>query len=187
MHTVTGIAAGQDSRPWLGLDDTASAVLAMLSEHVGLDVWMLTHLDGQRQTAISVYPRGQVRAGMSLPWSSTFCSRMVAGEGPQVASVVSAVPAYAELRADLTRLGLGPLGMPGAYIGVPIRRRDDTLYGTLCGFAARAQPPALRRHLRLVQFGAQVLATALDSDAALENNAGLDIDAVLDIDDKSGR
>lgn len=166
METTPPVTAGQDSWPWVGLDDTAGAVLAMLAEHVGLDLWMLTHLDGAHQTAIAVHPRGPLHPGMSLPWTATFCRRMVAGEAPQVASVVSAVPAYAELRPALTRLGVGLVGMPGAYIGVPIRMHDGALYGTLCGFARRAQPLTLRRHLRLVQFGGQVLATALESETS---------------------
>jgi len=74
---------------------------------------------------------------------------------------VSAVPPYAELRGELTRLGLG---LPGAYIGVPVRRADGTLFGTLCGFGMRAQPSSLRRHLRLVQFGGRVIATVIDHD-----------------------
>lgn len=163
MDAIT-VLAGQDSRPWFSLQDTTGSVLSMLAEHVGLDVWMLTHVEDGYQTAVSVYPEGAVPLGLSLPWSATFCRRMVAGEAPQVASVVSAVPQYAELRPELARLGFGPLGIPGAYVGVPIRLGDGSLYGTLCGFADRAQPPTLRRHLRLVQFGGRVLATSLARD-----------------------
>lgn len=167
MGTMPTVTAGRDAWPWTTLEDTAGAALVMLSDHIGLDLWMLTRLDGPRQTAIAVYPNGHIRPGMSLPWSDSFCRRMVAGEAPQVASVVSAVPAYAELRRGLSRLGVEPLSMPGAYIGVPIRWRDGTLYGTLCGFARRAQPSTLRRHLPLVQFGGQVIATALQNSSTL--------------------
>lgn len=166
MDTATGALPGHTARPWESLDDSAGSVLAMLSEHIGLDLWMLTRLADDYQTAISVYPeRGPIQPGLSLPSSATFCHRMVQGRGPQVASVVSAVPAYAELRSELIRLGLGVFSVPGAYIGVPIRMLDGSLYGTLCGFAQRAQPPTLRRHLRLVQFGGCVLATALQGES----------------------
>ncbi len=161
MDAAAAAPATQDARPWTDPDDVAGDVLSMLAEHVGLDLWMLTHVEGPRQTALAVHPSGAIQPGMSLPWSATFCRRMVAGEAPQVASVVSAVPPYAELRGELGRLGLG---LPGAYIGVPIRRGDGSLYGTLCGFAMRAQPPTLRRHLRLVQFGGTVIATAIEND-----------------------
>ncbi len=166
MDATAVASSTHDARPWTDLEDVASEVLSMLVEHVGLDLWMVTQVDGPRQTTIAVHPSGQIRPGMSLPWSATFCRRMVAGEAPQVASVVSAVPPYAELRGELGRLGLG---LPGAYIGVPIRRSDGSLFGTLCGFAMRAQPPTLRRHLRLVQFGGTVIATAIENDLAIRN------------------
>jgi len=161
MGALTVAPGIQDSRPWAQLTDVADDVLGMLAEQVGLDLWMLTHVEVPRQTTIAVHPHGQIRPGMTLPWSSTFCRRMVNGEAPQVASVVSAVPPYAELRGELTRLGLG---LPGAYIGVPVRRADGTLFGTLCGFGMRAQPSSLRRYLRLVQFGGRVIATVIDHD-----------------------
>ncbi|WP_127784039.1 GAF domain-containing protein [Rhodococcus sp. X156] len=154
--------AAVDVRPWENVTETATDVLTMLRENVGLDVWMLNRLDGDIHTTVAVYPEGLVRPGMSLPWGATFCRVMVAGEAPQVASVVSAVPEYVVLREELTRLGLERMGMPGAYVGVPVRRADQTLYGTLCGYARRAQSPNLRRQLGLVRFGGQVLATALE-------------------------
>lgn len=151
-----------DVRPWEDVEQTSHDVLTMLRENVGLDVWMLNRLDGDVYTTVAVVPDNIARPGMSLPWSATFCRLMVAGEAPQVASVVSAVPEYVVLREELTRLGLERMGMPGAYVGVPIRRADQTLYGTLCGYSRRAQSGSLRRHLGLVRFGGQVLATALE-------------------------
>ena len=161
MGAVTVASSVHAAQPWTDAGEVASDVLRMLAEHVGLDLWMLTQVDGTRQTAVAVYPGGQIRPGMCLPWTATFCRRMVAGEAPQVASVVSAVPPYAELRAELSRLGLG---LPGAYIAVPIRLGDGSLYGTLCGFAMRAQPATLRRHLWLVEFGGTAIATAIEHD-----------------------
>lgn len=159
------VAAGvRDALPWAGPEHAASAVLTMLSQHVGLDLWMLTRVDGPQQTAVAVYPKAVILPGMYLPWASTFCRKMVAGEAPQVAPVVSAVPPYAELRGPLSRLGLGAIGMPGAYIGVPLRLGDGSLYGTVCGFGMRAQPATLRRQLWLVEFGATAIATAIEND-----------------------
>ncbi len=161
MDAVTVASSVHQAQPWTDAEHVARDALRMLAEHVGLDQWMLTHVDGLRQTAVAVYPTGPIRLGMHLPWTTTFCRRMVAGEAPQVASVVSAVPPYAELRTGLNRLGLG---LPGAYIGVPIRLGDGLLYGTLCGLAIRAQPSTLRRHLRLVEFAATAIATAIEHD-----------------------
>src|SRR4051794_25105722 len=138
--------------PFRDFAAAASGVLRFLHERVGLDLWLVTQVVGDRQVAVVARPQTLVAPGMGIPWAEGFCSRMVSGTGPRVASVTAAVPAYAGL-------SFGPAKRVSSYLGVPLVRFDGTLYGTLCGFGVRAQPPTLNRHLPLVEHTARLLST----------------------------
>ena len=79
---------------------------------------------------------------------------MVTGQGPTIAPDISQVPAYAA--ASNGR----PAGVR-AYVGVPLRRADGQLLGTLCAFDTRAQPQTLRHLEPHVHLKARLLATVL--------------------------
>jgi diguanylate cyclase (GGDEF)-like protein len=70
-------------------------------------------------------------SGSRLPWESTFCRCMVAGDGPWFAPDVSAVPAYTTV-ADVVE-GLG-LGRVASYLGRPLHRADGSVLGTVCAY-----------------------------------------------------
>lgn len=146
--------AGLDEMPWADFETAALSALELLHARLGLDLWLLTRSDGDNQVLVAAHPPGILPVGAVLPWGETFCMRMVSGVGPRVAPVVAAVPAYAGLR-------IGPAATVGAYLGVPLRRPDGSLYGTICGFAARAQSPRLSRHLPFVELVARLLASLL--------------------------
>ncbi|HSP37795.1 MAG TPA: hypothetical protein VLR26_08580 [Frankiaceae bacterium] len=153
-------AALADVSPFADFASAASGVVSFLHARVGLDLWLVTQVVDDRQVAVAVQPSGLVAPGMGLPWAEGFCSRMVAGIGPRVASVTAAVPAYAGL-------SFGPAKRVSAYLGVPLLREDAGLYGTLCGFGLRAQPPSLSRHLPLVEHTARLLSTVLAQEVAV--------------------
>ena len=50
----------------------------------------------------------------------------------------------------------------GAYLGVPLRRRDGSLYGTFCCIAGTAQPAIGDEHVRLMQALAQLVGDQLE-------------------------
>jgi len=145
--------------PWNDFGTAADASLRMLHARLGLDLWLVTRAEGDDQVVVAAYPPGAMAPGTALPWAQSFCMRMVNGEGPRVAPVVAAVPAYAGLRTG------APAGI-GAYVGVPLLRPDGSLYGTICGFGSRAQSPRLARYLPVVELVARLLASLL---AALDD------------------
>lgn len=138
----------------------AHGAVQFLHARVGLDLWLVTQVVDERQVAVAASPQTLVAPGMGIPWAEGFCSRMVAGRGPRVASVTAAVPAYAGL-------SFGPAKRVSAYLGVPLVRADTGLFGTLCGFGVRAQPPTLNRHLPLVEHTARLLSTVLAQEGAV--------------------
>ncbi|MCZ2824641.1 MULTISPECIES: GAF domain-containing protein [unclassified Modestobacter] len=136
----------------------ARASLAFLHRTVGLDVWMITHLQEPAQVVLYSHPQEVIPQGTVVPWEQSFCHSMVSGVGPRVATVAAATPAYRDLMT-------GHAERVAAYIGVPLVTRDGAVFGTLCGVASRAQPRTLTRHLPLVEMSARMLSSLLPDPA----------------------
>ncbi|WP_036341493.1 GAF domain-containing protein [Modestobacter caceresii] len=137
----------------------ARASLAFLHRTVGLDVWMVTHLEEPAQVVLYAHPQEVIPQGTIVPWQQSFCHTMVSGIGPRVATVAAATPAYRDLMT-------GHAERVAAYIGVPLVTREGTVYGTLCGVSSRAQPRTLTRHLPLVEMTARMLSSLLPAPPA---------------------
>lgn len=92
-----------------------------------------------------------VGVGVDLDWATSFCSRMVANEGPAVAPDVSLVPAYLVPQTVSSGFGFGTVR---AYAGVPLRWADGTIFGTVCGYGlsvTSSLDDAAQRHLELLE------------------------------------
>ncbi|MFN2381812.1 MAG: GGDEF domain-containing protein [Guyparkeria sp.] len=101
--------------------------------------------------------RYSVGDGDVLRWADSFCSLMVAGEGPQAAHDAHEVASYRE----------APIGRQvpiGAYLGVPVMRADGELFGTLCAIDPDPQPETLNTELPLVRLFARLLGSILEAE-----------------------
>lgn len=150
-------AGVSDVAPWTDWVSAAEGALRFLHEYAGWDVWVVTHVQGDRQIVLRAFPEETVRPGTELPWAQSFCRQMIEGNAPRVATVTAAVPEYAS-RAS------GPIRDIAAYVGVPLVGADLELFGTLCGIAFRARPRSAARELPLVETLARMLNTLLASD-----------------------
>jgi hypothetical protein len=146
-----------DVAPFEDWPAAVRGALAFLHTSVGLDVWMLTRVIGDMQVVLHADPEGMVPVGTAIPWDRSFCWKMVNGTGPRVSTVTAATPAYANM---LT----GHAERVAAYMGVPLVTRAHTVFGTLCGVSARAQPLSFARNLPSVELVARLLSTLLPSD-----------------------
>ena len=146
--------AADDVAPYEDWPSAVRNALALLYRTVGMDVWMLTRVEGDRQVVLLSHPQEAAPPGTWVPWDESFCHKMVSGEGPRVSTVTAATPAYAQM---LTH----HFDRVAAYLGVPLVARDGTVYGTLCGVSTRAQPRSLARYLPLVEMTARMLSTLL--------------------------
>lgn len=139
-------------------DQASAMVIEYLRTAVPLGFWSVTRFDGQQQLYLSVrdsvYGTGP---GGSHAWSDSMCQFMVTGDAPSIAPNVEDVPAYASagVRDDL------PIG---AYVGLPLRRADGEIFGTLCGLDPQAQSPDLVQHAGLLELLAQLLSAILQAD-----------------------
>jgi hypothetical protein len=146
-----------DVAPWTDWLSAAEGALRFLHEYVGWDLWVVTHVDGDRQIVLRAFPETVVHPGTELPWAQSFCRQMIEGNAPRVATVTAAVPEYAS-RAS------GPIRDIAAYVGVQLVTADLELFGTLCGIAFRAKPRSAARELPLVEMTARMLNTLLAGD-----------------------
>ena len=85
-------------------------------------------------------------------------------------------PSPRERRAQRT---IAPPDLPltreagiGAYVGVPIRLWDGTLYGTLCCLGRSAEPSLNGRDVRFLRVLAEIVADQLDRDQLESESAG---------------
>jgi GAF domain-containing protein len=148
-------------------EDWPSAVrasLAFLHRTVGLDVWVVTEVREPLQVVLHAHPEEVLPPGSSIFWDRSFCRSMVSGEGPRVATVAAATPAYRDLETGLPH-------KVAAYIGVPLVTRQGNLFGTLCGLSVRAQPRTLVRFLPVVEMTARMLSTMLPADLSAQRDA----------------
>jgi GAF domain-containing protein len=159
MDVIKGMTAllVDDVVPFEDWPGAARASLAFLHRTVGLDVWLVTRLDDPLQVVLHSHPQEVLPPGTSIFWDRSYCHSMVSGNGPRVATVTAATPAYRDLETGLPQ-------RVAAYIGVPLVTRAGELFGTLCGLSTRAQPRTLARFLPLVELTARMLSTMLPED-----------------------
>jgi GAF domain-containing protein len=143
-----------DLAPWTSWSEAADGALRFLYEYVGWDVWLVTCVEGDRQTILRSHPESVVRPGTVLRWEDSFCRQMIEGKAPRMATVTAAVPAYSTQCS-------GPVCDIAAYVSVPLVRPDLHLFGTLCGLSTRARPRSAARDLPLVESVARLLSTVL--------------------------
>lgn len=148
--------------PYETFDEAARAVLALIAEQTGLNLVMVTRVDQDEWKVLAVSDDLYgVRSGDVFRWSHSYCSRMVAGHGPQCAADAASVESYrlAEINRNMEI---------GAYVGVPIRRADGTLFGTLCALGPTPRGDRLQAAMSTVRLLARLLSTVLDRDLQLE-------------------
>ncbi|WP_018872954.1 GGDEF domain-containing protein [Thioalkalivibrio sp. ALJ16] len=144
----------------LAVDFTAAidATLAALQHLLPMDQWMLTRVEGDAW--IVLHTRGQsprIRPGSAFSWEHSYCTRMHAGDGPNIAPDARAVAAYADAKIN-EQLRIG------CYVGFPVLNQTGRLHGTLCGLHPEPMDPAIERHQPVIQALAEALGHVLSLD-----------------------
>lgn len=152
-------------KPYSDFRSAAEAILEYLHQTLGFSLWMVTRTEGDDWIVLRALDAGYgVKDGDVFRWSDSFCSRMVLGEGPQIAPRSDAVPAYAA----------APIGVQipiAAYVGVPLESKDGTLFGTLCAIDPEPQPDSVLTALPTVQLLSRLLGTILDSELKVDRES----------------
>ena len=137
--------------------------LAYLSE-VREDALVLREVDGDTDAY------GGVGPGFSLPAEMSWCHQMVAGSAPQL------VTDAAELPQATTHPFVQATGIR-AYAGVPVRREDGSLLGTLCCLSREPQPQLGERDLRYLDVLARMAAQRLEAVATAQERKRAEVEA----------
>jgi len=138
----------------------SKATMQFLRQRLGFKLWMVTRNDGKDWIVLFAEDHGYgVKPGQVYSWAETLCSRMVEGKGPHIAPDVTKEPAYAA--APITQqIAIG------AYVGVPLRRADGTLFGTLCAIDPEPQPERIREDKDMVVLMGELLGGLLEAELA---------------------
>lgn len=144
--------------PFQGFQEAAKHVLQFLHSRLGFGLWMVTRTEGDDWIVLVAEDNWyNLRSGTVLRWSESFCARMVVGLGPQIAPRSAEVEVYAT----------APIGQQvpiAAYIGIPLRWSDGTLFGTLCAIDPQPQPDIIQAELSLLHLQARLLSSLIAAD-----------------------
>lgn len=140
-----------------GSTEAVERILSLARAALDMDVALVGSFDGDFvvQAVDGEYEWFGIEAGTRIPAAQTYCQSMVQGELPHLVRDTAADERTADL--PVTReAGIG------AYLGVPIRLWDGTLYGTLCCLSRAAEPSLNQRDVRFMRVLAEIVADQLD-------------------------
>ena len=120
-----------------------------------------------------------IEAGTRVPQEDTYCRSMLQGELPHL--VRDAM--HDERTADLPITREAGIG---AYVGVPIRLWDGSLYGTLCCLSRSAEPSLNERDVRFLRVLAEIVADQLDREQLESEKRRLEWSRIRSILDRDG-
>jgi EAL domain-containing protein (putative c-di-GMP-specific phosphodiesterase class I) len=163
-----------------GSSDAIERILSLARAALDMDVALVGSFDSDFvvQAVDGEQEWFGIDAGMRIDPAETYCQRMIQGELPHLVRDTAEDERTADL--PLTR----EAGV-GAYVGVPIRLWDGTLYGTLCCLSRVAEPSLNDRDVRFLRVLAEILADQLDREQLEGEKRRLEwsrIRAVLDDD-----
>ena len=142
-----------------GSTESIERILSLARAALDMDVAVMAAFDGDFvvQAVDGEHEWFDLDVGLRLPVNQTYCGAMTKGEIPHLVNDAAADDRTADL--PLTReAGIG------AYVGVPIRLWDGTLYGTLCCLSRSAEPSLNGRDVRFLRVLAEIVADQLDRD-----------------------
>jgi EAL domain-containing protein (putative c-di-GMP-specific phosphodiesterase class I) len=164
-----------------GSSEAIERILSLARAALDMDValvgtfdsdYVVEAVEGDHQW-FGIYP------GMRIPLEDTYCRRMIQGELPHL--VNDAV--HDKRTADL--LVTREAGI-GAYVGVPIRLWDGSLYGTLCCLSRSAEPSLNERDVRFLRVLAEIVADQLDREQLESEKRRLEWSRIRSVLDRDG-
>jgi diguanylate cyclase (GGDEF)-like protein/PAS domain S-box-containing protein len=133
-------------------------IMLLARRHLGMDVVHISEfVDGQQvhRAADGDPDSFGLTVGSSRRREESYCHQMVTGALPNVVPDSSADSRVSDLPSTIE-------GRIGAYIGVPLRLSDGSLYGTLCCVSHRTRPDLDSRDVRFMEMLAELLVQDLD-------------------------
>lgn len=154
-----------DTTSFKDFESASKAVLSLLRDRLGFDLWMITRTEGEDWIVLHSEDHGYgVAPGTVFRWTDSFCYQMVQGQGPRIAPRSKDVPAYAA----------APIGRQvdiSAYIGQPLVLEDGSLFGTLCAIDPSPKSDTIEAEQGLLELLTGLLSSILQSELRAEREA----------------
>lgn len=153
---------------------TVESSVEAMREFLGMEVAFATEwIDDQQHFRFLRGDRESfnLSEGMSVPLGITYCQRVMAGRLPNI------VP---DARAD-DRTASMPVTEAldvGAFVSVPLRFSDGSLYGTLCAGSHEARPDLGYRELQFLHVFARLVSDQLERESMQRAARDLELQAV---------
>jgi hypothetical protein len=149
--------------------------LDLLQREIDFGLWSCTRAVGD-DWFIQHSAKGNTEGSSRefLPWHESIGARMMALNGPEFAPDVSTVPAYvdAPVRRDFDI---------GAYVGVSLRRRDQSVFGSLYAVDRRARPALSDEQQAMVMYVARMIASLVDREHEIAGHyRAIELEALAD-------
>jgi diguanylate cyclase (GGDEF)-like protein len=142
--------------------------LSAARELLGMDLAFVAETDGDtfRFEAVEgdATAFGELAAGVRIARRDTLCDRMLSGAIGNVIPDVAAVPAALSATASP---GVG------AYIGVPVRLPDGSVFGSLCCVSTHPTPTLHERDVRVLDVLARMIGDQIDRERHQRRTARL--------------
>ncbi len=167
--------AGDVQLPGEGADTTpVDGLLAAAREVLGMELAYLAEVeDAQlvlRQIDGDTTSYGGVAAGFALPREFSWCHAMLAGDAPQLVTDAAASEQAAN-HPFVKATGIR------AYAGVPVRRADGTVFGTLCCLSREPRPDLGERDLRYLDVLARMAADRIAATEGAQEHRRAEVEA----------
>jgi EAL domain-containing protein (putative c-di-GMP-specific phosphodiesterase class I) len=133
-------------------------IMQLARRHLEMDLVYISEFTDGRQVPRTIDGDGAsfgLAVGDGLPLEDTYCRLMVDDAIPNVIPDSGADPRVRTLRTTVD-------GSIGAYVGVPLRLSDGTLYGSFCGLSHRQQPGLDRRDASFLRMLAELVVDDLE-------------------------
>jgi len=140
--------------------ESVAHILKTARMHLGMDIAFIAELVDRQPVFRHIEAAGNelpFQVGEVALTDGNYCQRMMEGSIPQLIPDTSTVPGAAEL--PVTR------ALPvGAYVGVPIRLQDGSVYGTFCCLSFAPDHSLNERDLKMMRVFADLTAYHIDQD-----------------------
>lgn len=157
-----------DLAAFVGLEDQGfqpkmKRILEFLQARFDFGLWMFTKVENDDWMVISAQDNGYgVKDGDLFRWSHSYCQRMVAGLGPQIAPDSSIIPAYAEAE-------IGRFVPIRSYVGIPVQSAEKGLFGTLCAIDPEPKGNCLEQHVDDLNMLGLMIAEMVETELKLQS------------------
>jgi diguanylate cyclase len=138
----------------------ADEIMAAMHGLIGLEYWLVSRITGNDWVVLRTFGPGPYTVGQALEYSSTICSHMIAGRGPNIVNDVSRNEHYA---SALIR-SVHPIS---SYVGAPLIV-GGRVFGVLCALDPATRGTEIEAHERLIVTCARTLSTILSHEFEAE-------------------